>query len=98
MSLARLAFEPQIRVLHTRLDLTGDPKRSRLDLLVVPPDTAAATAGQAFDDASDRGALRQRSHDQHHSDDDGEHGRHVEQCAERLGFGSQRVQQTTQST
>jgi hypothetical protein len=36
------------------LDLTGDTTRGRLDLLVVPPDTTAAAARQAFTAASDR--------------------------------------------
>ena len=35
------------------LNLTGDLKRGRLDLLVVPPDTTAATAQQAFSAATD---------------------------------------------
>ena len=42
------SIDPQL------LDLTGDTNRSRLDLLVVPPDTEAAGARQAFADASDR--------------------------------------------
>jgi hypothetical protein len=37
------------------LDLTGDTNRDRVDLLVVPPDTTAAVARQAFTAASDRG-------------------------------------------
>ena len=37
------------------LNLTGDPGRARLDLLVVPPDTATATADRAFAAATDRG-------------------------------------------
>ena len=40
------------------LDLTGDTTRGRLDLLVVPPDTAAAAARQAFTAASDRANRR----------------------------------------
>ena len=36
------------------LDLTGDSPRSRLDLLVVPPETTPAVAGQAFTAATDR--------------------------------------------
>ena len=40
------------------LDLTGDPQRGRLDLLVVPPDTTSAVAGQAFEAASDRANRR----------------------------------------
>jgi hypothetical protein len=36
------------------VDLTGDSPHSRLDLLVVPPDTTAAVAGQAFTAATDR--------------------------------------------
>ena len=42
------SIDPQL------LDLTGDTTRGRLDLLVVPPDTAAAAARQAFTAASDR--------------------------------------------
>jgi uncharacterized protein DUF5994 len=37
------------------LNLTGDPGRARLDLLVVPPGTAPAAAGRAFTAATDRG-------------------------------------------
>ena len=37
------------------LSLTGDPDRARVDLLVVPPDTASATADRAFAAATDRG-------------------------------------------
>jgi hypothetical protein len=40
------------------LDLTGDSKRGRIDLLVVPPDTTAAVAREAFTAASDRGNRR----------------------------------------
>jgi hypothetical protein len=40
------------------LNLTGDTRRSRLDLLVVPPDTTAAVAGQAFTAAVDRADRR----------------------------------------
>jgi hypothetical protein len=40
------------------LDLTGDTTRARLDLLVVPPETAAAAARQAFTAASDRANRR----------------------------------------
>jgi hypothetical protein len=40
------------------LDLTGDEIRRRLDLLVVPPDTEAAAARQAFAAASDRANRR----------------------------------------
>jgi len=36
------------------LDLTGDLPHRRIDLLVVPPDTTAAVAGQAFTAATDR--------------------------------------------
>lgn len=36
------------------LDLTGDPDRRRVDLLVIPPDTTASTARQAFAAAGDR--------------------------------------------
>jgi hypothetical protein len=46
------SIDPQL------LDLTGDAARGRLDLLVVPPDTAAAAAGQAFTAASDRANRR----------------------------------------
>jgi hypothetical protein len=46
------SIDPQL------LDLTGDTNRSRVDLLVVPPDTAAAAARQAFADASDRANRR----------------------------------------
>jgi len=46
------SIDPQL------LDLTGDTNRSRLDLLVVPPDTEAAGARQAFADASDRANRR----------------------------------------
>jgi hypothetical protein len=46
------SIDPQL------LDLTGDPDRRRLDLLVVPPDTTAAVARQAFAAASDRGNQR----------------------------------------
>ena len=42
------SIDPQL------LDLTGDPHRGRLDLLVVPPDTTAAVAERAFDAATDR--------------------------------------------
>jgi hypothetical protein len=42
------SIDPQL------LELTGDTTRGRLDLLVVPPDTAAAAARQAFIAASDR--------------------------------------------
>jgi hypothetical protein len=42
------SIDPQL------LDLTGDPQRGRLDLLVIPPDTTAAVAGRAFASASDR--------------------------------------------
>src|SRR3954462_4888220 len=41
------SIDPQL------LALTGDSKRGRLDLLVVPPDTAAAAAQQAFTAATD---------------------------------------------
>jgi hypothetical protein len=40
------------------LNLTGDSVRGRLDLLVVPPDTTAEVARQAFAAASDRGNRR----------------------------------------
>ncbi|MEU2348696.1 DUF5994 family protein [Modestobacter sp. NPDC049651] len=40
------------------VNLTGDPARGRLDLLVVPPDTASADARRAFADASDRANRR----------------------------------------
>jgi Family of unknown function (DUF5994) len=40
------------------LDLTGDTRRGRLDLLVIPPDTTAAVAGQAFTAAVDRANRR----------------------------------------
>jgi hypothetical protein len=46
------SIDPQL------LDLTGDPTRGRLDLLVVPPDTAEAAARQAFTAASDRANRR----------------------------------------
>jgi len=46
------SIDPQL------LDLTGDTTRGRLDLLVVPPDTAAAAARQAFTAASDRASRR----------------------------------------
>jgi hypothetical protein len=46
------SIEPQL------LNLTGDPYRGRLDLLVVPPETAAADAGRAFAAASDRANRR----------------------------------------
>jgi Family of unknown function (DUF5994) len=46
------SIDPQL------LDLTGDTNRSRLDLLVVPPDTAAEAARQAFAEASDRANRR----------------------------------------
>jgi len=46
------SIDPQL------LDLTGDTTRGRLDLLVVPPETAAAAAGQAFAAASDRANRR----------------------------------------
>ena len=36
------------------LNLTGDPNRGRLDLLVIPPDTTAATAQRACSAATDR--------------------------------------------
>jgi Family of unknown function (DUF5994) len=36
------------------LNLTGDTKRGRLDLLVIPPDAGAAAAQQAFTAAVDR--------------------------------------------
>ncbi|MEX5717121.1 DUF5994 family protein [Geodermatophilus maliterrae] len=37
-----------------QLNLTGDPARGRVDLLVIPPDTTAASAEQAFAAAGDR--------------------------------------------
>ena len=40
------SIDPQL------LDLTGDPTRGRLDLLVVPPDSTAAAARHAFAAAS----------------------------------------------
>jgi hypothetical protein len=40
------------------LALTGDTRRGRLDLLVIPPDTPAAVADQAFTDATDRANRR----------------------------------------
>ena len=40
------------------LGLTGDTTRGRVDLLVVPPDTPAAAARQAFAAASDRANTR----------------------------------------
>jgi Family of unknown function (DUF5994) len=40
------------------LNLTGDPNRGRLDLLVIPPDTTAAAARQAFAAAVDRANRR----------------------------------------
>jgi hypothetical protein len=40
------------------LELTGDDNRGRIDLLVVPPDTAATAARQACADASDRANRR----------------------------------------
>src|SRR3954449_3551082 len=46
------SIDPQL------LDLTGDTARGRLDLLVVPPDTTAAAARQAFTAASDRANRR----------------------------------------
>jgi Family of unknown function (DUF5994) len=46
------SIDPQL------LDLTGDTTRGRLDLLVVPPDTTAAAARQAFTAASDRANRR----------------------------------------
>ncbi len=46
------SIDPQL------LDLTGDTTRGRLDLLVVPPDTPAAAARQAFAAASDRANTR----------------------------------------
>jgi hypothetical protein len=46
------SIDPQL------LDLTGNTDRGRLDLLVVPPDMAAATARQAFTAASDRANRR----------------------------------------
>lgn len=36
------------------IDLTGDPKRGRIDLLVVPPETSAAVARRAFTAGTDR--------------------------------------------
>ncbi len=36
------------------LNLTGDPGRGRLDLLVVPPETTSAAAERAFTAATDR--------------------------------------------
>jgi hypothetical protein len=42
------SIDPQL------LGLTGDPQRGRIDLLVAPPDTTAAVAGQAFTTAADR--------------------------------------------
>jgi Family of unknown function (DUF5994) len=42
------SIDPQL------LDLTGDSQRGRLDLLVIPPDTSAAAAEQAFTAAVDR--------------------------------------------
>lgn len=41
------SIDPQL------LDLTGDTNSSRLDLLVIPPHTTAAAAGQAFTAATD---------------------------------------------
>jgi Family of unknown function (DUF5994) len=46
------SIDPQL------LDLTGDTTRGRLDLLVVPPETAAAAARQALTAASDRANRR----------------------------------------
>jgi hypothetical protein len=46
------SIDPQL------LNLTGDTKRGRLDLLVVPPATTAATAQQAFSAAVDRANRR----------------------------------------
>jgi hypothetical protein len=46
------SIDPQL------LDLTGDTHRGRVDLLVVPPDTATAAAQKAFTDASDRANRR----------------------------------------
>jgi Family of unknown function (DUF5994) len=46
------SIDPQL------LDLTGDTKSSRLDLLVIPPETTAAVAGQAFAATTDRGNRR----------------------------------------
>ena len=40
------------------LDLTGDERRGRVDLLVVPPDTTAPAVRQAFTAASDRANRR----------------------------------------
>jgi Family of unknown function (DUF5994) len=42
------SIDPQL------LNLTGDLRRARLDLLVIPPDTPAAVARQAFAAATDR--------------------------------------------
>ena len=42
------SIDPQL------LALTGDTRRGRLDLLVIPPDTPAAVAEQAFTAATDR--------------------------------------------
>ena len=42
------SIDPQL------LDLTGDSRRGRLDLLVVPPETTAEVAEQAFTAATDR--------------------------------------------
>jgi Family of unknown function (DUF5994) len=42
------SIDPQL------LDLTGDARRGRLDLLVIPPDTTSAVARQAFTAASGR--------------------------------------------
>jgi hypothetical protein len=46
------SIEPQL------LDLTGDPNRGRVDLLVIPPDTTAQAARQAFTAASGRANRR----------------------------------------
>jgi len=46
------SIDPQL------LDLTGDTRRGRIDLLVIPPDTPAAVAGQAFTAATDRANRR----------------------------------------
>jgi Family of unknown function (DUF5994) len=46
------SIDPQL------LDLTADAKPSRLDLLVIPPDTSAAVARQAFAATTDRGNRR----------------------------------------
>jgi hypothetical protein len=46
------SIDPQL------LELTGDTTRGRLDLLVVPPDTPAAAARQAFTAACDRANRR----------------------------------------